>query len=175
MREEPQLRGWFELSWVFHQAGGSPAATHFLLLRQKKVSKEKATPLPAALRFATGNLRCSVQPGPGSNSLRSDNRPSLSVWTSAPRRMQKGWGNKYRYGYRSRAPARTRFARPRLPTPVFAPQPVGLGRGAQSKADQGERLSERSEFELDPTFGEHRRLPRSAAQGTQTIGSPFLW
>jgi hypothetical protein len=25
--------------------------------------------------------------------------------------------------------------------------------------DQGERLSERSEFELDPISGEHRRLP----------------
>ncbi|RIX80943.1 hypothetical protein D3H34_11720 [Acidovorax cavernicola] len=34
-------------------------ATYFLLLRQKKVSKEKATPLSASLRFATGNLRCS--------------------------------------------------------------------------------------------------------------------
>jgi hypothetical protein len=34
-------------------------ATYFLLLRQKKVSKEKATPLSATLRFATGNLRCS--------------------------------------------------------------------------------------------------------------------
>src|SRR5207247_8964266 len=34
-------------------AGGSPAATHFLLLRQKKVSKEKATakPLPAVGGF----------------------------------------------------------------------------------------------------------------------------
>ncbi|MEO8024728.1 MAG: hypothetical protein ABI660_22880, partial [Polaromonas sp.] len=31
------------------------------------------------------------------------------------------------------------------------------------------------EFERDPAFGEHRRLPRSAAQGTQTIGSPFFW
>jgi hypothetical protein len=40
--------------------------------------------------------------------------------------------------------------------------------------DQGERLSERSEFELDPIFGEHHRLPRSVAQGTQTIGSPFF-
>ena len=38
-------------------AGGSPAATHFLLLRQKKVSKEKATRLPGSLRFASGNLR----------------------------------------------------------------------------------------------------------------------
>ncbi|WP_296920391.1 hypothetical protein, partial [Polaromonas sp.] len=39
------------------------------------------------------------------------------------------------------------------------PPPVGPGRGAQPKTDQGERLSERSEFELDPVFGEHRRLP----------------
>jgi len=53
---------------VRQHAGGCPAATHFLLLRQKKVSKEKATPLSASLRCATGNLRCSVQPGPGSNS-----------------------------------------------------------------------------------------------------------
>ncbi|MEO8023652.1 hypothetical protein, partial [Polaromonas sp.] len=29
------------------------------------------------------------------------------------------------------------------------------------------------EFELDPGWTEHRRLPRSAAQGTQTAGSPF--
>ena len=57
---------------------------------------------------------------------------------------------------------------------VFLPPPVGLGRGAQPNVDQDERLSERSEFELGPTFGEHRRLPRSAAQGTQTIGSPFF-
>ena len=40
----------------------------------------------------------------------------------------------------------------------FSPPPVGLGRGAQSKVDQGERLSERSEFELDPGWTEHRRL-----------------
>ena len=31
-------------------AGGSPAASHFLLLRQKKVTKEKATPGSSALR-----------------------------------------------------------------------------------------------------------------------------
>jgi len=49
-------------------------ATHFLLLRQEKVSKEKATLVFASLRFAAGNLRCSVQTGSRSNSLRSDNR-----------------------------------------------------------------------------------------------------
>ena len=32
-------------------------ATYFLLLRQKKVGKEKATLLAATLRFATGDLR----------------------------------------------------------------------------------------------------------------------
>jgi hypothetical protein len=41
----------------------------------------------------------------------------------------------------------------------FCAPPVGLGRGAQVKADQGERLFERSEFEPGPVFGEHRRLP----------------
>jgi hypothetical protein len=39
-----------------NQAGGCPAATYFLLLRQKKVSKVKATPEPAPLR---GSLRYS--------------------------------------------------------------------------------------------------------------------
>ncbi|WP_395060031.1 hypothetical protein, partial [Polaromonas sp.] len=35
-----------------------------------------------------------------------------------------------------------------------ASPPVGLGRGAQPKTDQGERLSEAlAEFELDPVFG----------------------
>ena len=50
-------------------AGGRPAATHFLLLRQKKVSKEKATRLSGSLRFASGNLRCPEKTGVGANSL----------------------------------------------------------------------------------------------------------
>ena len=43
-------------------------------------------------------------------------------------------------------------------------------------ADQGSRLSERRrrEFERDPASTEHRRLPRSEAKGSQTVGSPFL-
>ncbi|MDP3750443.1 MAG: hypothetical protein Q8Q98_01110, partial [Polaromonas sp.] len=50
-------------------AGGCPAATHFLLRRQKKVSKEKATLLSASLRFAAGSLQCSVQAGSRSTRL----------------------------------------------------------------------------------------------------------
>ena len=64
-------------------------ATHFSLLRQRKVSKKKATLLSASLRFAAGNLRCSVQSGSRANSLRSNKHEPYSVWTSAPRRIQK--------------------------------------------------------------------------------------
>ena len=67
----------------------------------------------------------------------------------------------------------------RRPEWMFAPHPLCMRRGAQRPADQGSRLSERSEFERDPAGREHRRLPRSAAQGTQTVGSPsfafFSW
>jgi hypothetical protein len=44
--------------------------SNFLLRRQKKVTKEKATLHAASLRFAAGNLRCSRPAGSRSNSLR---------------------------------------------------------------------------------------------------------
>ncbi len=53
---------------VCQQAGGCPAASNFLLRRQKKVTKEKATRWSGSLRFATGNLRCSPKTGSSSNS-----------------------------------------------------------------------------------------------------------
>src|SRR5437870_8137105 len=89
------------------EAGGSPAATHFLLLRQKKVSKEKATLLSATLRFATGTLRCSVQPGSRSNSPAAQTiaspDPSGPPLLGAYRR---GWGKQIPTAIR-----KTRFAR----------------------------------------------------------------
>ena len=39
--------------------------------------------------------------------------------------------------------------------------PFRMRRGAQRPADQGSRLSERSEFERDPAGREHRRLPEA--------------
>ncbi len=61
---------------------------------------------------------------------------------------------------------------------VLHPVPLWMRRGAQGLADQGSRVSERraaARVERDPAKPEHRRLPRSEAQGTQTVGSPFLW
>ena len=60
--------GFVRLSWrcaMFEAGAGASSRQprHFLLLRQKKVTKEKATPLRASLRFAAGNLRCSLQAG----------------------------------------------------------------------------------------------------------------
>jgi len=64
--------GWLFLDWL---AGGCPAASNFLLLRQKKVTKEKATRLSGSLRCASGNLRCPRKTGVGANSLRSNSAP----------------------------------------------------------------------------------------------------
>ncbi|VTU36611.1 hypothetical protein RA8CHR_05523 [Variovorax sp. RA8] len=57
---------WFEAG----AGASSRQPSHFLLLRQKKVTKEKATPLAATLRFAAGNLRCSLFAGAAQTRLR---------------------------------------------------------------------------------------------------------
>ena len=60
---------WVDLSLGFRGvgllAGGSPAATHFLLLRQKKVSKEKATPLSASPFASATGATCGARSSRG--------------------------------------------------------------------------------------------------------------
>ena len=72
--------------------------TYFLLLRQKKVGKEKATPLAVSLRFAAGNLRCSRESRCRRThfalaALRSDNcgKSEHEAWASfgAPARLTR--------------------------------------------------------------------------------------
>ncbi|TWD87285.1 hypothetical protein FB547_103267 [Variovorax beijingensis] len=160
-------------------------ATHFLLLRQKKVSKEKATLLSASLRFATGNLRCSRFAGSRRTRFAqtaASPDPRNAALLGAARRDGEKTGH--------------RFARPQCqlqqPIPTTAAlraavawwpseakarlvcPPLCMRRGAERFADQGSPLFERSEFGRDPAKREHRRLPRSAAKGSQTVGSPFF-
>ena len=61
-----------------------------------------------------------------------------------------------------------------LPAFVFVPHPVGLGRGAQAKADQGRHLFEpKASLCLTPLLPSTAGcLERSGR--TQTIGSPFF-
>ena len=89
------------------EAGSRPAASPFLSRRRKKGTKERATLQAASLRFATGNLRCSVRGRHrrthcAASQLRSDNcgesehevRVSCGTRTRplpcAPRRILKG-------------------------------------------------------------------------------------
>jgi len=208
-------------------------ATYFLLLRQKKVGKEKATLLSVSLRFATGNLRCSAQEGvrrtrfaqtaaaliPPAPALLGTARrewgmPSLRSALGLPGRafaslgggswggadVGRASGDSGTIGingiHRTSSTIGADSTRnPNHCPPSFqalqarsaccaleaersdGPQvcnPLWLRRGAQRFADQGSPLSERSEFGRDPAKREHRRLPRSAAKGSQTAGSPFL-
>ena len=90
------------MPWLGAGAGLSPRrAPHFLLLRQKKVSKEKATPLSASLRFASGNLRCSRPAGSRSNSLRCASlRQSRALirWPLRSSAHTEGMGSKHPLG-----------------------------------------------------------------------------
>ncbi len=93
-------------------------------------------------------------------SIRAIAALGLVSWAQAPRAAQAG---------PSEAKARV---------DVLLPLPLWMRRGAQGLADQGSRVSERraaARVERDPVKPEHRRLPRRAAAGTQTVGSPFFW
>ncbi|SEL80814.1 hypothetical protein SAMN05518845_111204 [Variovorax sp. YR750] len=176
-------------------------ATYFLLLRQKKVGKEKATLLSVSLRFAAGNLRCSAQEGvrrtrfaqtaaaliPPAPALlgtarREWNAPSLRSATEQPLQAFASLGGALRpRGFaKPDSPFQAQRARSaccalvaeRSKGPCVS-TPLWLRRGAERFADQGRScLSEASS--ADPAKREHRRLPRSEAQGSQTVGSPFF-
>ncbi|PJI96157.1 hypothetical protein CLU85_0898 [Acidovorax sp. 69] len=187
------------------EAGLSPRrASDFLLLRQKKVTKEKATPSLRPLRCATGRPAAGRLRGAPWNSLcaaraartttasqftrhaRSDARAHPA--TAPPQAQPAGVGSptaKQPDSQTAKQPdihSGHRFARPRLrsakrlrprvrgrakqwPAWMSAPRvPFRMRRGAQGPADQGSRLSERSEFERDPAGREHRRLPLAPAR-----------
>jgi hypothetical protein len=174
--------------------------THFSLLRQRKVSKRKATPLSATLRFATGNLSCDGWAGNRSNSLRSDNRGSLSRPTAATQAHTEGTQDNVLVALRAtlrkltqldavshsvwaelvevirpfeqlRASSQRCNARQGRASSA-APCAVVRRRVAQGWEDQGSRLSERSEFERDPTQTEQRSEP--ARSDGDAFGSPSL-
>jgi hypothetical protein len=156
---------------VCQQAGGCPAASNFLLRRQKKVTKEKATRLSGSLRCATGNLRCSIPAGVGRTRFAQTTAALDTASICAARPSQTGFRERAGFGE-----AGTRKARPRRsPLPHLFPQPVGLGRGAQAKADQGWHLFEpKASLCLTPLLPSTAGcLERSGR--TQTIGSPFFW
>jgi hypothetical protein len=175
--------------------------THFSLLRQRKVSKRKATPLSATLRFATGNLRCGLRTGNRSNSLRSDNRGSFSRPNPTAQAHTEGahgiplvalratlhglprldavshtdWAELVEvirpFDQLRESSQRCNARRSRASSAV--PHAVVRRRVAQGWADQGSRLSERSEFERDPAQTEQRSVPEALLRD-DAFGSPSL-
>ena len=76
-------------------SGGGPAATHFSLCRQRKVSKRKATPLSASRSKAAGTLSSGGLAGNRSNSaIASDNRGSSSRQSPATQAHTEGTESK---------------------------------------------------------------------------------
>ncbi|SDJ14538.1 hypothetical protein SAMN05444748_110113 [Variovorax sp. OV700] len=162
-----------------------PAAASLSFASPKESKQRKGDPTVCVPPLRCGQPAVLDSGGGPQNSLRSNSCGPDPACICAPRRIQKGW-----------EPTGHRFARPNpnptaksIRTPAArsaagawwpseakarsVSKPLCMRRGAQGFADQGRScLSEASS--ADPAKREHRRLPRSAAQGSQTVGSPFF-
>ena len=169
-------------------------ATHFLLLRQEKVSKEKASRASGPLRCATGYLALLASGGVWLNSLRSDNAspdppaaallsPAATAWggtSGHPDIRTSGLPDSRTAG---REPALiSQFKDPNpnpLPrgegitteyrrgaAPGFLPLAVMRRRVAQGRADQGARMFEPAgRVCAHPARPEQRSVPVAKRRG----------
>jgi len=173
------------LSFVFRGRDSPRRATHFLLLRQKKVSKEKATPLSAtpALRYGA---TCGARVSRGLAELASLKQLRALIRETL-RSSAQPEGRANRTGLCFARPTSHRGAA-RLggwdwllvlvlgPSEAKAARshPFCMRRGAQMEAGSGQQLFERSEFCGPPPESSTAGCPQRSG-GTQTAGSPFLW
>ena len=169
----------FQRIALCEQAGGSPAARHFSLLRQRKVTKRKATLLSATLRCATGTLRCSVQPGSRANSPAAQTSTSpdpsgLPLLGASRRGLETNNSNTEVKKPQARAMMRACFGIG-FWHPLFCLPRSGWACAAQGKRDQGRALFEpQASLRGPPLLPPLAGCPKRSA-GTQAAGSPFLW
>jgi hypothetical protein len=168
-------------------------ATHFLLLRQKSVSKEKATRSLGPLRCATGQPAVLGVSGVWRNSLRSDMRQPLSAASCAPRpsptglAVQRAFAANLIAACENRTCARHQFHSKKAKSPhphplpggegvihgpseakaCWLPNPLRLGRGAQGAAGCRAPRGRRG---LSERSEFRSRLPAPSSAGTQTAG-----
>ena len=167
-----------------------PAADSLSFASPKESKQRKGDPTVCVPSLRCGQPAVLDYGGGPQNSLRSNSCGPDPASICAPRRSQKGWGE-------DRPSLRSAGANPNSPTQHQQPisttaalraavawwpseakarsvsKPLCMRRGAERFADQGRScLSEASS--ADPAKREHRRLPRSAAKGSQTVGSPFF-
>jgi hypothetical protein len=133
--------------WRLAGAAGRVSArrpSDFLLLRQKKVAKEKATLLPATLRFAAGNLWCSLRAGTRSTRFAQTDAspdPLAAVLLGADRRGLAGTDNQQPRARQPEGESRSGLRRvlldcwsPGWQVPEFLHPPLVWRRGAQASA-----------------------------------------
>ena len=76
-------------------AGSGPAASNFLLLRQKKVTKEKATRSLGPLRCAPGQPAVLAENGAGLELASLRQSPVLIRFQLRSSAQPDGWGKQY--------------------------------------------------------------------------------
>jgi hypothetical protein len=158
------------MGWL---AGGSPAATHFSLLRQRKVSKRKATRLSGSLRCASGNLRCPRKTGQsGTKSKQPNSRHAHVLFLDATNSIARCTGGAYSNGtfYAQARVFASAFESVPVPdSPVLA-GPVMTGKSGIRAA----RCLSRRRVCADPPFFQSSQVARSAAQGPRQPGRLFF-
>jgi hypothetical protein len=144
--------------------GRAPAAPYFLLLRQKKVCKEKASrrtgrfAVPCAARIWRGRAELGY---------RLKQRPPFSARRCAAQPVHTA-GSEYPR-HRPVEPSLRHAGGNPLPLPA-----VMRWREAQGRADQGWRCLSRRRVQPDPARTEQRSVPAATLRDSAS-GSPFLW
>jgi hypothetical protein len=161
-----------------HTCYPGPRSIHFA----KESKQRKATPTVCVPPLRYGQPAVLDSGGGPQNSLRSNSCGPDPASICAPRRIQKGWGagslrsrsapSPTANANHSGAQRRSGLVAERSKGPSVS-KPLCMRRGAEGFADQG-RSCLSAASSADPAKPEHRRLPRSEAQGSQTVGSPFL-
>jgi len=153
------------------QAGGSPAATHFLLLRQKKVSKEKATPLSATPALRSG-ATCGARSSRGRARTRYAQTiarpdPSSPALLGAARR---GGGPDTKSD--SGEDAQSASSPPRIR--IRSQSPLGWAEERRSKRMRARDCLSRRRVRVRPRFDRAPQVARSEAKGPRLSGRLFF-
>ena len=145
---------------LHNQAGGSPAASHFLLLRQKKSNQRKGDPPSGSFRFATGNLRCSItSAGKTTRFAQTSFSPScrLHLRSSA----QPPRGGEWNSGSGANSGSLKRDALEASVGTCFLcpPNPWRGAEKRRARRIRAETCLSRRRVVSDPGWTEHRRVP----------------
>ena len=172
-----RLRGWRHARRAVRLCAGfephaqqhQPLAVLAIGMRQAKVARAPKPLGQDALEHQPQKVRSFEGRFRGQSANSPSLRPALRVLRFAAQRNCDLTPKTIR-------PRRHPFPFPNL---THSLNPLWMRRGAQGKAVQGLRLSEPGEFERDPAFSEHRRLPvakrRDAGTRVAFLLLTFLW